>query len=77
MQNKVFENHYVMLFFHLMNRVERVEHARERDNVKMGRKSLAETSPRASEAKALVPHGITCLEIATKNPQNEKIITLS
>lgn len=55
MQNKVFENHYVMLFFHEMNRVERVEHARERDNVKMGRKSLAETSPRASEAKALAP----------------------
>ena len=65
----------ILLFLREINWVERVKPARERDNDKMGRKSFAETSPRASKAsgaKTLAPHELTCLEIATKNPQGEK-----
>lgn len=74
MQIKVFQNHLryafgKFLLLNEMNRVERVEHA----NVKMGRKSLIETSPRGPGAKALAPHGLTYLEITTKNPQSKKI----
>lgn len=61
----------ISLLVHEMNRVECVEHAWERENGKMCRKSL-ETSPRASEAKTLATHGRTCVEIAIGNPQRVK-----